>query len=172
MGNSIRTDDVATIYSQLRPDCREIRLICLEAGHPTDELQIELSTVSLNDYSNYEALSYAWGDPNDTHAIKLNGQVFQITKNLIEALLRLREPRGGKARVLWADAICINQKDTTERNSQLQLMRDIYEGCAKCIIWLGEEDEASKDALAFVDWMASDKHVLEWRFSKRYLKPL
>jgi hypothetical protein len=32
---------------------------------------------------------------------------------------------------------------------------------------LGEEDEASQDTLAFVDWMASDRHVLEWPVFER-----
>jgi hypothetical protein len=56
MGESIVADKLAIIYSQLRPDRRTAS--CLKAGHPTDELQIELSTVSLNNYPNYEALSY------------------------------------------------------------------------------------------------------------------
>lgn len=44
-------------------------------------------------------------------------------------------------RVLWADAICINQKDTQERAEQVQLMGLIY-WKAYCVrIWLGRDEE-------------------------------
>lgn len=42
-------------------------------------------------------------------------------------------------RVPWADAICINQQDIYERNSQVLLMRHIYEGAEQVLIWLGKD---------------------------------
>ncbi|KAG5807705.1 hypothetical protein H9Q74_007679 [Fusarium xylarioides] len=46
----------------------------------------------------------------------------------------------GRGVPLWIDAICINQDDIAERNSQVAMMSQIY-GSARCVVaWLGEED--------------------------------
>jgi hypothetical protein len=69
-----------------------------------------------------------------------------VTTNLEAALRHLRyEDRG---RVLWVDALCINQRDVRERNSQVKKMRSIYTGAKKVVVWLGPEDDA-KVALNF-----------------------
>ncbi|KAH6673315.1 heterokaryon incompatibility [Halenospora varia] len=39
-------------------------------------------------------------------------------------------------RFLWIDAICIDQFDLSERDTQVQRMRSIYEQAEKVIIWL------------------------------------
>ncbi|RBR23348.1 uncharacterized protein FIESC28_03824 [Fusarium coffeatum] len=45
---------------------------------------------------------------------------------------------------LWIDAICINQDDISERNSQVAIMSHIY-GSARCVVaWLGEADEQTE----------------------------
>jgi len=67
-----------------------------------------------------------------------------ITQNLHSALFRLLLLN--KARLIWADAICINQEDTEERSSQARLMKDIYQLASSVIIWLGGPIEVnSKD---------------------------
>jgi hypothetical protein len=53
----------------------------------------------------YEALSYIWGDPDQTLPILINEHPFNITVNLYAALSRLRNP--SFERVIWVDAICI-----------------------------------------------------------------
>jgi hypothetical protein len=58
-----------------------------------------------------------------------------ITKNLHDALLRLRLPT--QPRLVWTDAICINQEDIEERGSQVKLMGDIYRFADSVVIWLG-----------------------------------
>lgn len=71
----------------------------------------------------YEALSYTWGSPGTLSArfprrfITLNGAKFEVWENLFQALhyLALKS----KERVLWIDAICIDQNDINERNHQL-----------------------------------------------------
>jgi hypothetical protein len=71
--------------------------------------------------------------------ISCNGNEVQVTKNLYEALRRLR--RESEERTLWIDALCINQSDIAERNSQVGIMSNIYR-CAPqgVVVWLGEED--------------------------------
>lgn len=43
-------------------------------------------------------------------------------------------------RIVWADAICINQKDIEERNNQVPLMGSIYPLARRVIVWLGPAD--------------------------------
>ncbi len=38
---------------------------------------------------------------------------------------------------LWIDAICINQKDTPERNAQVEMMAQIYQSAKSVFVWLG-----------------------------------
>ncbi|KAF7198221.1 Heterokaryon incompatibility protein 6, OR allele [Pseudocercospora fuligena] len=56
--------------------------------------------------------------------------------NLDEALRNVRN--GYTKRVLWVDAVCINQLDLAEKELQIPLMRDIYVQAKHSLIWLGE----------------------------------
>ncbi|KAF6833114.1 ankyrin and het domain-containing protein, partial [Colletotrichum musicola] len=59
-----------------------------------------------------------------------------ITRSLHDALRDLRD--GTRVRRVWADALCINQLDIPERNSQVALMGRIYSVAASTIIYLGD----------------------------------
>ncbi|KAL2117630.1 hypothetical protein VTJ04DRAFT_7290 [Mycothermus thermophilus] len=41
---------------------------------------------------------------------------------------------------LWIDALCINQSDVHERNSQILLMGDVYSNAAVVLSWLGSSE--------------------------------
>jgi len=60
-----------------------------------------------------------------------------VTRNLHAALQHLRRPWGPPRRI-WADAVCINQDDATEKGGQVQMMRDIYRGASRTVVWLGD----------------------------------
>jgi hypothetical protein len=59
-----------------------------------------------------------------------------IASNLHAALLRLRGAT--EVRILWADAVCIDQTNDPEKNHQVGIMGDIYKATKECIVWLGE----------------------------------
>jgi len=59
-----------------------------------------------------------------------------VTANCEAALRRLRN--ANSKRILWVDAICINQDDPTERSQQVTLMRDIYRNASNILAWLGK----------------------------------
>lgn len=46
-----------------------------------------------------------------------------------------------QVRVLWADALCINQKNIEERSEQIKLMGLIYWKACRVQIWLGQDDD-------------------------------
>ena len=101
-------------------------------GQEHEDIEVQLNVVSLDDEPQFEALSYVWGDPNITRDIRLNGRGFPITTNLYAALQSLR--RTDKTRVFWADAICVNQRNSSERGSQVSLMVRIYRECTLCTV--------------------------------------
>lgn len=129
-------------------DADTIRIIELHPGYPIDLISCHLKSVHLCDEPRYEALSYCWGDPTATKMIVCNGKNLSVIKNLHEALHQLRCSSG--VRTLWADAICINQKDVDERNQQVHLMRQVYEIAEQVVIWLGPEDDCSQLGMALI----------------------
>ena len=97
-------------YKPLDHESGAIRLVRLLSG--TDE-PIRLEVIHSNHDEEscipYEALSYVWGPPSEGWAVEVDGQQLTIAPNLKLALLRLR--RANEDRILWIDAICINQFD-------------------------------------------------------------
>jgi hypothetical protein len=91
-------------YNQLQVPHRQIRLLLLLPGLDHERISCKLFTASLNDNPEYNALSYAWGDPNVKEPILVNEQDFPVTTNLKAALWHLRLTT--RARLLWVDAIC------------------------------------------------------------------
>ncbi|KAE8317945.1 heterokaryon incompatibility protein-domain-containing protein [Aspergillus transmontanensis] len=91
----------------------------------------------------YEALSYVWGSPEKPYSILLDKDCLSVTTNLYAALLHLRDRF--IERVIWIDAICINQNDLDERGSQVQFMAEIFAKASCVIVWLEEEATSIHD---------------------------
>lgn len=98
----------------------------------------DLQVVPITTSPEYEAFPYVWGDLAVTKEIRLSGKPFFITADLESALQRLRFP--DTTRRLWADAICMDQKNLAERSKQVQIMDKIYSGAVRVLVWLGEAD--------------------------------
>lgn len=136
--------DTTFTYPRLSED-QKTRLMILEPGEPDDQLECRLKHIrSLKDHE-YEALSYVWGEASTIHVIQCSGMKIQITSNLEGALRQLRY--ANRPRVLWVDAICINQDDKAERSSQVRMMQEIYASAKRVVVWLGPS--AEEDARAF-----------------------
>ncbi|KAH8590530.1 heterokaryon incompatibility protein-domain-containing protein [Bisporella sp. PMI_857] len=95
---------------------------------------------------NYETLSYCWGNLQESNLVSAvcNGFPVQLGSNLALALRHMRHL--SVTRIVWVDALCINQEDNAERSWQVQLMGQIYGQASRTIIWLGDIRE--EDALA------------------------
>lgn len=50
-------------------------------------------------------------------------------------------------RTLWADAACIDQSNTKEKELQIPLMTEIYAKASRVIVWLGNAQNRSSEAL-------------------------
>ena len=134
------------IYTPVDSTNRQTRLLIIDAGQAPDEIRCSLLPVSLrNDCPRYEALSYTWGPSHSPRHIVLNGSPFAITLSLYGALKRLR--RNDVSRVLWVDALSIDQSNVAERGEQVLLMKLIYSCASNVIIWLGEDSISSRQAM-------------------------
>lgn len=141
------------VYTPLpRPD-EQIRLLQL---HPANALEAPL-TGTLQSYllvevqNAYEALSYACGDAISPRDFYVNGQALGIGLNLRDALRRLRLV--DKPRILWVDAICINQTDLVEKSAQIAMMYRVYGAGRRTVVWLGEDSDErdGEECMRFVE---------------------
>ncbi|KFA55156.1 hypothetical protein S40293_09843 [Stachybotrys chartarum IBT 40293] len=148
-------------YRHISRDHLETHLLTLHPGLYNDEIHIHLAKARLSvpddELAEYEALSYAWGHPEMTHTVTVvdgddddcwPGGTLPITGSMDTALrcLRLRHRR----RVLWIDALCINQSDVQERNHQVQWMDQVYRKARRVVIFLGAESDADTRAVAML----------------------
>ena len=109
----------------------------------------------------YEALSYVWGNPEDTVPIFCSGCEIKVTRNLATALRYFRQTQS--MRRIWADAICINQRSLTEKAQQVQQMGRVYASAVQTLVWLGEESLEVKGALENLPiWLRSPAPHVDW----------
>jgi hypothetical protein len=125
-----------------------IRLLYIEAGREESPIKGRLVTAELESAPPYEGLSYTWGVVEYTSTITCNGSYTPVTQNLYDALRYLRQP--DRERIMWIDAICINQKNDQERTEQVDLMKDIYKKAMHVVIWLGKDTAEDTDAFTLL----------------------
>ncbi|KAK8016777.1 hypothetical protein PG993_014966 [Apiospora rasikravindrae] len=93
----------------------------------------------------YEAVSYTWGEPLFTERVVDDAYFLMTTVNFRDALLRFRLP--DRVRLLWVDAVCINQHDEEEKGRQIPFMAQIYSGASRVLVWLGNYPEQAQSLL-------------------------
>src|SRR5205809_957967 len=99
-------------YEQLRGK-HAIRVLELYPGAEDSPLDCHLRAHRHYRLTSYEAVSYCWGRDKREEGLTCDGKALKITKSLAEALRRFRSVRS--PRVLWADAVCINQHNLDEK---------------------------------------------------------
>jgi hypothetical protein len=127
-------------YRPLDAEKKEIRLLHLTPGLPQSEVSCKLTTVSLTGPTlpDYEAISYAWGVASEFGEIVCNGKIIKVPASAERALRGLR--REDKCRVLWIDAVCINQSNRTEREQQVAMMDVVYKSARRAVVYLSDID--------------------------------
>ncbi|TVY87027.1 Heterokaryon incompatibility protein 6,OR allele, partial [Lachnellula willkommii] len=145
-------------YTELDTSQNLIRLLHLSpASSQGDTIKCRFTVALLDDRPDYEALSYTWGDANDTRSIEVEDNAISITSNLHLALqyLRLED----EERTLWVDALCIHQADLNERMHQVSRMKFIYGQASQVVVWLGEAWEGCATAMEFLRKLAQDRSL-------------
>ena len=116
---------------------QQIRLLELHHGSGSDAIETRLIPANLSVDFDFEAISYVWGDHAIKYSISCNNVDIGITRNLYDALLHLRLPH--MPRLVWVDAICINQHDIEERNQQVSIMHRIFRHASMVAVWFGRD---------------------------------
>lgn len=113
-------------------------------------VEITLSVAKLSDPAvQYDALSYMWGDYNEKEMITVNGWNLMVARSLATALRHLRHDLDDVT--IWADSICIDQGNNTEKNVQVALMGQVYRTAKSVRIWLGEPGSETAPAMKLVN---------------------
>ncbi|KAH9240589.1 hypothetical protein K456DRAFT_31627 [Colletotrichum gloeosporioides 23] len=138
----------------------QIRLLRLKpANDHSAPIECSLFAISPTKSTQYETVSHTWGEPKRDKVIKVNSLDFQISRNLFELLPYLR--RRWSDRVLWIDALCINQENHKERPSQVKMMGEIYKGASHVVIFLGKKWDGLNIAIEYLKLAAhqEDAHL-------------
>ncbi|KAJ2995248.1 hypothetical protein NUW58_g1328 [Xylaria curta] len=103
-----------------------------------DELIFEFISLPISDNrcdEEYIAISYFWGSlPADRLLVLADGSTVTVTAKVTHILQEIIYQI--RCDIIWIDAVCINQQDSSEKSTQISLMVDIY-SCAKSVeIWL------------------------------------
>ena len=169
------------IYDPLPQQPGLIRLLrLLPDGDINAPIICSLIPYSLHDLGErphlYEAVSYVWGDPNKVTEITVSGHSVNITTNLHAVLQRLRNHYFD--RILWIDALCIDQGNKDEVATQILSMSRIYGQASRVLIWLGEASHGS-DALlediraagtARYDVKVPDREAMDRMFARPWFR--
>ncbi|TAQ86141.1 hypothetical protein B7494_g5546 [Chlorociboria aeruginascens] len=143
-------------YQALPHDC--IRLLRRVPLPDSNLLTFEFLTCSLSDIKKgihkYAAISYCWGNLKADRQLQVEYRSYiPITAKVEEILINVAsrycdmstfEIRPNEAiqdsrkqpLMIWLDAICINQMDTSEKASQIPLMANIYQHAGSVDVWL------------------------------------
>ena len=167
-------------HCRLHPAKDAIRLLRLHPSLNCDESLVAtlFSTTLTDSEGQYEALSYCWGDETARGSItlqtaSLSGETEQfetsITQSLADALTNLRLLNG--ERVIWADALCINQSDDEEKSTQVAQMFEVYRCSSRTVAYLGPDSNGMYATAAFRDYLRalngdpvtdSEASLVEW----------
>lgn len=162
-----KVQSTTPLYSQ-----DHIRLLQIDSITDLDGIECSLYEYpppSVSDTS-YAALSYCWGDEPQDHTLSINGLPFQVTSNLLGALVEVASffarPNdmstlldGARPRLLWVDAVCLNQEDKAEKSIQVQRMDGIFQNSTITLIWLGNDTPHALLVMLVCQWL--EVHMLE-----------
>jgi hypothetical protein len=162
-GGAMAEIKVKLAYPSLEDATTQFRMLSLRPSPEFDaDIRCHVHNRSQHRRPTFEALSYRWGAAEDTKIIHVRVTAYQgleesedtpyvpwpVTRNLEEALRALRLP--DRDRLLWVDALCINQSNTIERGQQVRLMALIYRACVRDLLWLGPENESVRRAMELI----------------------
>lgn len=160
--NSNRLPDFQ--YADLDRSRNVFRLVRLLPPRPSlvpgayGTVRVEIVEADVDAKPCYDALSYTWGVPAHLESpdreiiVEADGGPYRLRVYRPLELALLHLVAGGiTTRPLFVDQISINQGgDPAEKSRQVELMRDIYAGCARTIVWLGP---ATRPSARYFDYV-------------------
>jgi hypothetical protein len=98
-----RTDLSGDCEYDVLPRAESFRVAELLPGHNGDDTICRLHIAEWESTQEYEAISYAWGDPTSTALVYYEGKTIEVTKSLHAALSHFRYEE--RSRFIWAYAL-------------------------------------------------------------------
>ena len=115
----------------------EIRLLRVSKRYPWSKPVIKICEHPLEKAPPYDAISYTWDNQEMDQTLQLHKGIIKTTKNVVHIISK--RASWMQARYLWIDAICIDQSNILEKQSQIRKMRDIYTFAKRTIAWISYE---------------------------------
>lgn len=157
-------------YTPLSDAATHIRLLQILRVHENDDQNHEqdhqphvyarLTVWPLATAPPYHAISYTWGNPNETTHVVINDECMEVRLNCEYVLKQAKWYEDGRPRrrhqkwrgwkeedkgcYYWCDAICIDQGNNGEKSFQVALMGRIYKNAERVLACVGEEAEGSE----------------------------
>jgi hypothetical protein len=141
-------------YETLKHD-RNIRLLGYPNESDSNNITFDMDEKLLEEASGaFIAVSYCWGNEQPTERLPLSSRVYlEVTRTVHSLLRHIAGVSSGLP--LWVDAICINQADLVEKNSQVRMMKDIYAAAKYVIVWLGNGNLTGDDQWVLWSYLTS-----------------
>jgi hypothetical protein len=143
--------EVLYLYEPIDED--QMRILTINPGFKGAQLTCSLDVWTRGNPEKYDALSYVWGVENASEKLRIRHEgnldrYVMVTPNLLTIIKTLRS--NSFPRRIWIDALCINQEDLGEKNTQVPMMSRTY-GDAVCVrVWLGKEEDDSSVAMDLI----------------------
>jgi hypothetical protein len=151
-------DDAATNEIFLQDVREECSLNTLLAAPEAEEQEVSLG----------ESIGWFSTGLRSLHSTR---KMKHVRPNLHAALKRLRS--ANENQLVWVDALCIDQENSSEKSSQLPKMLEIYSKACGVCIWLGEPEQVTlakgtiHDPLDFINFIVNLKLLDSWANSGR-----
>ncbi|RMY29424.1 hypothetical protein D0866_08709 [Hortaea werneckii] len=178
------TDHSKYPYQPLNKESLGIRLLTIYPATDPSEVPVKCSLSHANlgkePKPTYETISYAWGKSKERQAIVVDDFSLEVPVSAERAIRRMR--LRDQKRLLWIDAICVNQADTNEKDHQVGMlarpdaddnmfsMAEIYCNTSQGLIWLGEADDSTEKALSSINAACAEACVNTKCFGDLYLE--
>ncbi|KAF1919413.1 heterokaryon incompatibility, partial [Ampelomyces quisqualis] len=81
-------------------------------------------------------ISCCWSTPRSSSVIILDDRLVHVPKSPVAALRRMQ--LSDQPRILWIDAICINQPSESKKSERMAFMATIYISATRNLVHLGE----------------------------------
>lgn len=166
--SSMRTEFA---YEQLT-SASNIRLVRLCGITKDGLISASIETHNIEDKIAYTALSYCWAPATVQRSIIVNERLISVGQNLWDFLEEMTSTK--TSTWYWIDALCINQNDTDEKNTQVARMGQIYHGAEGIVIWLGRNPylEMSLSLLAGFQNLQNQNAIQSHALSDRLVNAL
>jgi hypothetical protein len=148
-----------------------IRLVEVHDRAPDDPtIRLSIHSISMDNAPPYHAISYTWGGENDQEYIYVEhaghseqGDAHKaegvqhgfmlVRKNCADVLRQLLHFK--TTRYYWIDAICIDQQNVQEKDTQVWRMDETYRQADSVMACIGMHDSHSRVVSSMLNWFNS-----------------